>query len=716
MKINSLRTAFFLCVALILVGCGGSGRKTVSVSIGGASSTIAPNGTFSLTATVTNDSNGDGVTWTLNGGGGLSGTTTTSTIYTAPATVPSNPSVTITATSIADTSVSQSVTFTITQSVASTTCQASPALRGNESALGGIAAAFLVKGADGNDEPIAYAGSVSFDGNGSMSAAGLDVVGYATGETGQQSIDLDNSSYSYGSDGRGCLYLSFVAAGRATHPLGARSKYHHSSRRYSGAPLGTVSGSRHATPAASGRRKLTAAAGDTGAVVFSFAILDLSGPGRITEFDNTTGSGIVAAGQMAVQIRDFWEVNELASAFAFGADGWTNDPDEGLNRLAVAGQFQLNSESGQLGSGVADENISGEVNFGAGTAGGPLTGGAGLLSSAVNSMTGRGTGSYSASDNEDDVTYDFAYYIINADDAFVISTDDPTVTNFMISGRWLQAAAPNDSVAPSAYYINSLNGFDFSEVSDSDPGNNYVSIATLSADDTSATGTTYTNDGGEFTTSPFSGNYAFDPGVGRVVFTSALSNQVGYVTETASDDEVAAFTIGTDDNAGSGYLFTQSTSTPAFTNASLNGNFAFGSAEDVTGVQGSLVGVFSLDGDGDYNATLDEIVVGSAYSPDTAVSGSYVVNADGSGTFDPTSDAPVAFVTNGNLTLAIDAGNTPEPLLYFFLQPVATSTGAKTKANGRVKATGKATTTSAPVATRKPNAVIGFGSRKRKAN
>ncbi len=714
MKIDPLKIALYLCVALLLAGCGGSSRKTLSVAVSGSSATIAPNGTFSLTATVTNDSTGDGVTWTLDGAGALSGTTTTSTTYTAPATVPTNPSVTITATSIADSSVSQPVTFTITQSVASTTCQASPALRGNEVALGEIPVAFLVKGDDGNDFPIAYAGSVTFGGaTGSITAGLLDVVGYETGETGEQEIDLTNSSYSYGSDGRGCLYLAFNTIERATHPIGARKTFHHASRRTGGAPLRIASVVPHATTASS-RRKLAAPAGDDGAVVFSFAILNTDGPGRITEFDNTTGSGIVAAGQMAAQLSDDWQASSLATSIAFGADGWVAT-DGGLTRLAVAGQFQYTVAGGVLGGGVADENVGGEVNFGAGAAGGPLTGGTGSISPTVDASTGRGSGSYASSNDPNDVSYDFAYYIIDNGDAFVISTDDPTVSNFMINGRWLAAAARGDSVAPSHYYINSLNGFDCTACATSE-GNNYVSVATLNASGTNATGTSYINDAGEFTTAPFTGSFTFDPAGGRIVFSDALSEEVGYVTSTASEDDVAAFTIGTDDMAGSGYLFTQTTSTPAYTNASLTGNYAFGSAEDVTGVDGSDVGVFSLDGNGNYNATLDEIVVGGAYSPDTAIMGTYMVNPDGSGSFDPTSDDPHAFVSNGALTLAIDAGDVAQPLLYFFLQQPTQAARTTTKANGKAKAAGKPTTTSAPLAIRQPNSVTGFALRRRKAN
>src|SRR5487761_70405 len=76
---------------------------------------------FVVSATVQNDSSNSGVTWTLtaNGSacspacGSLSGSTTTSATYTPPSTVPGITQAVITATSVHDTTKSDSDTFTI---------------------------------------------------------------------------------------------------------------------------------------------------------------------------------------------------------------------------------------------------------------------------------------------------------------------------------------------------------------------------------------------------------------------------------------------------------------------------------------------------------------------------------------------------------------------------------------------------------------------------
>jgi hypothetical protein len=102
-----------LFTALMLSSCGGSSSGPVSVTVTAAASSVDPTDTTTLTASVTNDKNSAGVTWTVTGGGALSGTTTTSATYTAPG-GPSSPlTVTVNATSVADNTKSASATLTI---------------------------------------------------------------------------------------------------------------------------------------------------------------------------------------------------------------------------------------------------------------------------------------------------------------------------------------------------------------------------------------------------------------------------------------------------------------------------------------------------------------------------------------------------------------------------------------------------------------------------
>jgi hypothetical protein len=95
---------------------------TISVTISPSSTSVQTSASTSFTASVQNDSQNEGVTWNLSGSGcsgsscgDLTNPTKSSVTYTAPATVPSTPTVTITATSVANTAKSAVASVTVTQ-------------------------------------------------------------------------------------------------------------------------------------------------------------------------------------------------------------------------------------------------------------------------------------------------------------------------------------------------------------------------------------------------------------------------------------------------------------------------------------------------------------------------------------------------------------------------------------------------------------------------
>src|SRR6267378_41507 len=86
----------------------------ISISfIGGNSQTILQGQSITLTVTVSNDSSGKGVTWSLSGQGALSKQSGTSVQYDAPASVASTVTAMVTATSVADTTKFATATITI---------------------------------------------------------------------------------------------------------------------------------------------------------------------------------------------------------------------------------------------------------------------------------------------------------------------------------------------------------------------------------------------------------------------------------------------------------------------------------------------------------------------------------------------------------------------------------------------------------------------------
>ena len=118
-----------LFAACCLSGCGGkssisgssSGSGPTSVSVSAAAAFVDGLDSTTITASVANDSNSDGVTWTLNGVGTLSNMTSTSVTYTAPAAASISQSVTVTAVSVKETTKYSTATLTIPVSPAITT-------------------------------------------------------------------------------------------------------------------------------------------------------------------------------------------------------------------------------------------------------------------------------------------------------------------------------------------------------------------------------------------------------------------------------------------------------------------------------------------------------------------------------------------------------------------------------------------------------------------
>lgn len=131
-----METSLISLVGLVLTGtlltlftaCGGSSSKPANVAITASATTVDSTDTVTLTATVTNDKNSLGVTWSVSGGGTLSGTTTSLATYTAPSSSISALTVTVTATSVADTTKNSTVTLKVPAAPTITT--ASSALTG----------------------------------------------------------------------------------------------------------------------------------------------------------------------------------------------------------------------------------------------------------------------------------------------------------------------------------------------------------------------------------------------------------------------------------------------------------------------------------------------------------------------------------------------------------------------------------------------------------
>ncbi|MGA7914333.1 MAG: putative Ig domain-containing protein, partial [Candidatus Acidiferrales bacterium] len=543
--------------------------------------------------------------------------------------------------------------FLITINTTTATACAAPAsgalpLRGNESVLtASTPYAFLLQGDDSNDEGVAAAGSFTPNGDGTITAASVDYNGVDLLDGGQQLVvNLIASSYSFGADGRGCLFLAFSGLTPSAKPAATKAGEAHFVHS------ANAKAKRHSAKL----RPASAAADATlTSLTFSFALGGLSGgvyqTGRIIEFNN--GADVsVNAGTVRAQDTSSFALSALQSNFAFGIEGW----DAEDFRIAIAGTFA--NSSGALSSGFGDANDGGGAS-------GPLSGGSGQINSTISSTTGRGSGSYSIplGGTSGTFTFDYAIYVINSSDFFIVSTDIVTDVA-LLSGRALQTD-PSFTAAPlNGYYLVALSGFD------GEFGDNFVAVGTMQANGSNAVPflNTFQNDSGT-TSMPSYTNlaYAVDAaGAGRVSLTGAITDPpVTYLTSGGeADEQIEGFMVGTDPNTSSGVLIVQSATTPSYTMANITGPYAFGSTEDVTGVNAAVAGTYTFSGSGSsgtYSYIFDVAEFDTEGMANQTGSGSLTINADGSGLFDAGNQA---FVTNGNQIFLIDGGD--QPLLYIF--------------------------------------------------
>jgi hypothetical protein len=482
--------------------------------------------------------------------------------------------------------------------------------QGNESALNALTPyGFLLKGSDGKGNPIDIVGSLKPNGAGGISAASVDYNGFSNGlGLTQMSVDLANSNYSFATaSAQGCLYLSLTAQ----------------------------------------------SSGGAANVKFQFTLGQLSASiyhsGRIIESDSVTAAGTRAAGFIYVQDASSFLLSSLQPNYSFGVDGLLTPDGTHLVRTAIAGTFT--NASGVLSNGFADYDQGGAVS-------GALTGGSGVINDPIDAKTGRGTGTYTTPTPTGSLAFNFVLYMLNASDFILMSTDPPSSVP-LLAGRALASSA--------SYAANPLNGslLFVAEGYDAAVPGNFVQLGNLTASNSGSItpATVYFNDAGTTGKSQYQNlSYTVNGTSGRgVIVGFGAAPPIAYLTGANGDDNIAAFIVGTDAQASSGLLVNQTTATPAYTLASLNGTFAGSSDEDVDGKNGSYLATFVFNGAGGYTVSspLLDGSVGFVPSP----LGTFTINPDGSGTLDGTN---FTFVTNGTTIYAIPKAG--DPLLFVFVQ------------------------------------------------
>ena len=271
------------------------------VTISPAAATVASGATQQFVASVQGSTNAC-VDWSVNGTSGgdpSTGTITSSGLYTAPLRPPSGASVTVTATSCADSSQSASATVSIVFGTG--------ALKGQY--------AFSVRGKDSNGM-IGRIGSVITDGVGNVTSGVVD----ATTAKGTSAILINSGTYTVGADGRGTLSLTNNTAGTITFYLSLASNTRGFLVESDSSAQGTGDIYKQDTSA-------FAASAFSGGYVFGVSGVDSSNdPISIVGRFTSDGNGHLSNGLL-----DLNEDYTLSTAVSFGASSYQLDATYGFS-------------------------------------------------------------------------------------------------------------------------------------------------------------------------------------------------------------------------------------------------------------------------------------------------------------------------------------------------------------------------------------------------
>lgn len=705
----------FLGVALVAFTGGCATSPPISVSLTPfAAQKVQQGQTISISATVMNDSSNKGVTWSLSGGAGCSGTacgsltgqTTTGVAYNAPTAIPSDLTVTLTATSVAQPSKSSAIAIVVPATVVTIQNKVTEFSAGtlgsslfnaqfrattqNDPTNGGVNWALTANGtpcspacgtlslanpfgvvytppasvpAVPNNTPSITATSVYsparsdtdaftiFDGSAACGTGGNEGV-----LNGQYAIMLQGWSGTGGSSPSPILYAGSFAADGTGKITGGQDQFNPylSFMAYSGAGVLPSGSSYSVGPDNRGCLTLTDQLENTFTLRFSLGGITggVASKGDIIYFNQQSATPQRASGILRRQDPTAFSLSALAANYAFGFDGWDNSSGS-LNHFAAAGSF---AQSGGTTSSLSfDSNDGGKMV----TSGGlgqpfnfitiqPISTGTGVASASMN-LPGASTSSV-----------DVEVYVINSSELFfvtlVLSPNGPE-----FSGRAIATSSSFSASSISPNYIFRFTGSS-SGISSSSIG--IASLLTTSPPGALVTGTASGSmdeySGGTASTQSFSGTYALAGVSGWLSITgaNAAASPICYLTNPL--DGVSAFCISMDSSASFGVFNAQPVAT--YSSSSLSGKFFFGSGEPGDNTVPDFSGVASISS-GSLQGVQD-ISAQSGLSLANPFNATLSVNADGSGSL----GAGTVAVTNGTVLYLIDETGKLPPLVQIFEQ------------------------------------------------
>jgi hypothetical protein len=620
--------SFWLLLISILtwLGCGGGGgskKTTISVTLSPTSASVATGHFTQFAATVTGSTTSSAVVWSVNsvaGGNTTVGTITNAGLYTAPGTIPTGGSVTVSATSAEDTSKSASATVTITQAAdlrvapSFATVPAGgqqtfvPTINGN--------AAVVTWQVNCPNLPAGACGSITAGGvytaplypppsNILLNATETANPSDSTSALIQVQISpkslLGSYAFSFTGENGGNAYraagsIAFDGAGHITGGIADESGTGSSST------INITGGTYTLGTDGRGSASVTTSSGTQN---WRFAINSHS-HGEAARFDAT----VVANGSLDLQDSTQFSLASITGQYSLGLSGNSSSGSESL-----AGVLNANG-SGNLSQGLIDANNAGTVKVNQ-TATGSYT---------VASTDGRGTMTITSGAGN----HSFAYYVVDGTHLKLVETG----SSGNLSGDAIQQT--NGPYADAAL----TRSYNFVWTGTS--GNGPIAIGgVLSLDGTGhiSSGKVDINDAGTISFgSAATGTYSVtDATTGRTTLSinvaSTPPRTLQFVLYPQSTTAFNAVQLDASSVSGGVALANSGSFTGPGT---LNGSFATGvGGTDLQGTAGAeaIAGVLAPNGGGALSGTLDINDKGALSPGATVTGGTYTVNGIGSATF-----------------------------------------------------------------------------------
>ncbi|HXL20973.1 MAG TPA: putative Ig domain-containing protein [Candidatus Dormibacteraeota bacterium] len=495
------------------------------------------NSNYNQTLNVTGGTNP--VTWALTGGtllpAGLVLNPANGNISGTPTTAGTS-NFTVKATD-STTPTAQTATANLSITINSAACNT-----GSESLLKGNYA-FVLKGFDNgagagetSPQPVLVGGVLTLNGtpNGGLITSGtIDINGNSTANatSGVLTNTVTSGTYSVGSDHRGCMAIT-TSAGTQNY-------------RFS---LGNISAG-------------------------------VASTGHVIAFD---ANGPFTSGVLRKQDTNAFSISVVIGNYAFGVSSAQNTANGG-GKFAAAGVLNFVS-GGVVNGGEVDFNTNGSPDNGTpGTSfpASPVS----ILSGTytINAADGRGTLIFTPSGSTSPVKA--VLYVVSATDVLILGSDDQTANSAFAGEAMRQSNTAFTANPLSGAYIGYQSGLSTNPAT---AGASRATLLLLNASGTGISGSQLRNDGGTFQAKNLTGiTYSVDP-TGRMTITGGTQQPVFYLVSANQ-----AFELSADASVDSGFFQSQTGS--SFTNASLNGLFAFGTVdpEDANGGANSGTATFT---------------------------------------------------------------------------------------------------------------------------